>query len=227
MVRTRVRTVATCSRCVAVRPSVRPSPATAVALRWDLRGSARCTGSSGLGDTAASIPAGGGPVREAKSASRAARRPHGAQGLYGECASRVDRTGFGRKSTASHDGDQCSHHGSWRRVRRSGGAYRGRIQVVAVGSPPGGGTVTASARMGVSPSRAGAPERCVRPRPSASRARGRCAAGRTQRCASRRTGPSARFLRGSMVPGSYGATRLSTARGGGDAVVGGVEQYRR
>ncbi len=38
-----------------------------------LRGSARCTGSSGLGDTAAYIPAGGGPVREANSASRTVR----------------------------------------------------------------------------------------------------------------------------------------------------------
>lgn len=38
-----------------------------------VRGSARCTGSSGLGDTVAYIPAGGGPVREANSASRTVR----------------------------------------------------------------------------------------------------------------------------------------------------------
>lgn len=35
-----------------------------------VRGSARCTGSGGLGDTVAYIPAGGGPVRGANSASR-------------------------------------------------------------------------------------------------------------------------------------------------------------
>jgi hypothetical protein len=39
-----------------------------------VRGSARCTGSSGLGDAAAYIPAGGGPVREAWPVSRTARR---------------------------------------------------------------------------------------------------------------------------------------------------------
>lgn len=38
-----------------------------------VRGSARCTGSSGLGDTAAFIPAGGGPVREVKGTSRTVR----------------------------------------------------------------------------------------------------------------------------------------------------------
>jgi hypothetical protein len=67
-------------RRVAVRPSVRPSPATAGAVPWAVRGSARCTGSSGLGDTAAYIPAGGGSVREAGSASRTVRRPGGARG---------------------------------------------------------------------------------------------------------------------------------------------------
>ncbi|GGS59804.1 hypothetical protein GCM10010206_22300 [Streptomyces cinerochromogenes] len=58
---------------VAVRPSVRSSPATGGAVPWLLRGSARCTGSSGLGDTATFIPAGGGPVREAMPASRTVR----------------------------------------------------------------------------------------------------------------------------------------------------------
>ena len=42
------------------------------------------TGSSGLGDTAAYIPAGGGPVREANSASRTVRC---APGVCGGCAS--------------------------------------------------------------------------------------------------------------------------------------------
>ena len=51
----------------------------------NLRGSARCTGSSGLGDTAAYIPAGGGPVREASSASRTVHRRCGAHNLYGAC----------------------------------------------------------------------------------------------------------------------------------------------
>ncbi|GAA2222176.1 hypothetical protein GCM10010360_47180 [Streptomyces nogalater] len=65
---------------VAVRPPVRSSPAIRRAIPWAVRGSARCTGSSGLGDTAAFIPAGGGPVREASSASRTVRasKPSGA-----------------------------------------------------------------------------------------------------------------------------------------------------
>ncbi len=54
-----------------------------------VRGSARCTGTSGLGDTAASIPAGGGPVREANSASRTVRGRSGAQSLYGACTKRM------------------------------------------------------------------------------------------------------------------------------------------
>lgn len=56
--------------CVAVRPCVRSVSVTARTFRWVLRGSARCTGSSGLGDAAASFPAGGGTVREANAASR-------------------------------------------------------------------------------------------------------------------------------------------------------------
>ncbi len=54
-----------CSWCVAVRPAVRSRPAVSEGLPWVLRGSAHCDGTSGLGDTAASFPAGGGPVREA------------------------------------------------------------------------------------------------------------------------------------------------------------------
>lgn len=63
-----------CSWCVAVRPAVRSGPAPGGALPWRMRGSARCTGSSGLGDTAAPIPAGGEPVREAHNVSRAVAR---------------------------------------------------------------------------------------------------------------------------------------------------------
>jgi len=58
----------------------------------NLRGSARCTGSSGLGDTAASIPAGGGSVREASSASRTVYRRWGAHGLAA-CTERVRAPG--------------------------------------------------------------------------------------------------------------------------------------
>jgi hypothetical protein len=47
-----------CSGCVAVRPSVRPGPGTVGGLPCVVRGSVRCAESSGLGDTAASIPAG-------------------------------------------------------------------------------------------------------------------------------------------------------------------------
>ncbi|GAA5704267.1 hypothetical protein Save01_05103 [Streptomyces avermitilis] len=61
----------------------------------DLRGSARCTGSSGLGDTAAYIPAGGGPVREANSASRTVRCAYGAQSLYGACSAVAATGRFG------------------------------------------------------------------------------------------------------------------------------------
>ncbi|GAA2901253.1 hypothetical protein GCM10010524_36430 [Streptomyces mexicanus] len=50
-----------------------------------VRGSARCTGSSGLGDTAVSIPAGGGTVREANSASRTTRWPRVVRGVHGAC----------------------------------------------------------------------------------------------------------------------------------------------
>lgn len=50
-----------------------------------VRGSARCTGSSGLGDTAAFIPAGGGAVREALPVSWLTRRRRGA-GVHGACA---------------------------------------------------------------------------------------------------------------------------------------------
>ncbi len=60
-----------CSRRVAVRLCVRSSPAMTRTVPLAMRGSARCAGVSGLGDTAASIPAGGGPVREANTASRA------------------------------------------------------------------------------------------------------------------------------------------------------------
>lgn len=56
--------------CVAVRPSVRSVSGFARTFRWVLRGSARWTESSGLGDAAASFPAGGGAVREADAASR-------------------------------------------------------------------------------------------------------------------------------------------------------------
>src|SRR5690349_19083328 len=58
---------------LALRLPVRSSPAIGGAVPWLLRGSARCAGSSGLGDTATFIPAGGGPVREATSASRTVR----------------------------------------------------------------------------------------------------------------------------------------------------------
>lgn len=64
----------TCSWCVAVRPAVRSRPAVSEGFPWVLRGSARCTGLSGLGDTAASFPAGGGPVREVNDTSRTVRR---------------------------------------------------------------------------------------------------------------------------------------------------------
>lgn len=64
----------TCSWCVAVRPAVRSRPAVSEAFPWVLRGSAHCTGPSGLGDTAASFPAGGGPVREVNDTSRTVRR---------------------------------------------------------------------------------------------------------------------------------------------------------
>lgn len=64
----------TCSSCVAVRPAVRSRPAVSEAFPWVLRGSAHCTELSGLGDTAASFPAGGGPVREVDDASRTVRR---------------------------------------------------------------------------------------------------------------------------------------------------------
>lgn len=66
-----------CSCCVAVRPAVRCCPAVEGALPWVLRGSAHCTGLSGLGDTAASFPAGGGPVREANRVSRTVRGADG------------------------------------------------------------------------------------------------------------------------------------------------------
>lgn len=55
---------------VAVRPSVRAGRPAAGTFPWNLRGSARCTGSSGLGDTATSFPAGGGPVRGVSPTSR-------------------------------------------------------------------------------------------------------------------------------------------------------------
>ncbi|GAA3819400.1 hypothetical protein GCM10023083_61010 [Streptomyces phyllanthi] len=77
-----------------------------------VRGSARCTGSSGLGDTAAYIPAGGGTVRGANSASRTARRLCVAQGLYGACASFASVGRFGRKSTVPRKGDYRSDHAS-------------------------------------------------------------------------------------------------------------------
>lgn len=63
-----------------------------------LRGSARCTGSSGLGDSAAYIPAGGGTVRGAYSVPRTARTlstASSAQGLHGVCASLSLRRRFG------------------------------------------------------------------------------------------------------------------------------------
>ncbi|GAB1328850.1 hypothetical protein ACE1SV_31890 [Streptomyces sennicomposti] len=59
------------------------------------RGSARCTGSSGLGDTAAYIPAGGGPVREANSASRTVRCRRAAPAVYGACARLFAELRFG------------------------------------------------------------------------------------------------------------------------------------
>ncbi len=61
-------------------PTVRSASAVAGALPWKLRGSARCTGSSGLGDTAASFPAGGGTVRGAESASRTVTSRSGHRG---------------------------------------------------------------------------------------------------------------------------------------------------
>lgn len=64
---------AACSRCVAVRPAVRSGPAIGGTLVWVPRGSARCTGLSGLGETAAPFPAGGGPVREVRPTSRTVR----------------------------------------------------------------------------------------------------------------------------------------------------------
>ncbi|GAA2437818.1 hypothetical protein GCM10010433_43240 [Streptomyces pulveraceus] len=64
----------TCSWRVAVRPAVRSRRAVSEAFPWVLRGSAHCTRLSGLGDTAASFPAGGGPVREVNDASRTMRR---------------------------------------------------------------------------------------------------------------------------------------------------------
>lgn len=56
------------------------------------------------GDTAAYIPAGGGPVREANSASRTVRCRSGALGLYGACARLSARSRFGRKSTVAFAG---------------------------------------------------------------------------------------------------------------------------
>ncbi len=47
-----------------------------------VRGSAHCAlATGGLGDAAAYIPAGGGPVREANRASRIARRPARGSGM--------------------------------------------------------------------------------------------------------------------------------------------------
>ncbi len=66
-----------CSRRVAVRPSVRSGPSRGGSASMVLRGSARWAGTSGLGDTAASFPAGGGPVREASSAFRTGRVNNG------------------------------------------------------------------------------------------------------------------------------------------------------
>ncbi|GGJ43061.1 hypothetical protein GCM10010121_062850 [Streptomyces brasiliensis] len=54
-----------------------------------MRGSARCTGSSGLGDTATYIPAGGGPVREAMPASRTVRVSCAARALRRACTERA------------------------------------------------------------------------------------------------------------------------------------------
>src|SRR4051812_33091057 len=64
-----------------------------------MRGSARCTGSSGLGDTAAYIPAGGGPARGANSVSRAVRSPDGGRGVYGAYLNLFRCRRFGGKST--------------------------------------------------------------------------------------------------------------------------------
>lgn len=77
-----------------------------------VRGSARCTGSSGLGDTAAFIPAGGGTVREANSASRAARCPRSARTMYGACAALFPQRLFGRKSTPLSAAECGSYHGT-------------------------------------------------------------------------------------------------------------------
>lgn len=83
------RGVPACSSCVAVRPAVRSGPVRTEALPWVLRGSARCTGHCGLGETAASFPAGGGPVREANCVSRTVRRT-GVSGR-GRCPARRNR----------------------------------------------------------------------------------------------------------------------------------------
>lgn len=77
-----------------------------------LRGSARCTGSSGLGDTAAYIPAGGGTVRGANSASRTMCCLRGAQSEYGACAHVSPWHGIGRKSIPLPSADYGSHHGT-------------------------------------------------------------------------------------------------------------------
>ncbi len=69
-----------CPWRVAVRPAVRSRPVVSEGLPWVLRGSAHCLGTSGLGDTAASFPAGGGPVREAGDASRTVRRDRRGRG---------------------------------------------------------------------------------------------------------------------------------------------------
>src|SRR5262245_15048170 len=85
----RARPVAACPRRGVVRPPVRSSPAIGGGVPWLVRGSARCTGSSGLGDTATFIPAGGGPVREAMPASRTVRVRARARVLRKACTERA------------------------------------------------------------------------------------------------------------------------------------------
>lgn len=102
-----------CSWCVAMRPAVRSRPAVSEGLPWVLRGSAHCDGTSGLGDTAASFPAGGGPVREASE-----RLPDRAwKPVPGPSAGRGAGSG-----AAAVRGGACpvpaARRGAWARARR-------------------------------------------------------------------------------------------------------------
>lgn len=152
---------------VAVRPAVRSSPAIGGAVPWVVRGSARCTGSSGLGDTAAYIPAGGGsgpggafrlPDRRGFARARACTERCGS--LRERPPTRATATGFGRKSTLGSVRDNASHHGNRGRTRRSGGAYGGAFTSQTPGCAPAHRSVPTSSHRRIPPIASGVASVC-------------------------------------------------------------------